>query len=91
MSLSAVCDCGISWSYSLTIFDVSAVGSVKQTCLEKSVTKLCHVTVIILCLFLTVRRVGLQCVIMAVAGHTHLLFKLTFFYTVLDSGAARTT
>ena len=30
LSLSAVCDCGISWSYSLTFFDVSAVDSVKQ-------------------------------------------------------------
>ena len=29
LSLSAVCDCGISWSYSLT-FCVSAVDSVKQ-------------------------------------------------------------
>ena len=30
LSLSAVCGCGISWSYSLTFFDVSAVDSVKQ-------------------------------------------------------------
>ena len=30
LSLSAVCDCGISWSYSLTFFDVSAVDSVNQ-------------------------------------------------------------
>ena len=30
LSLSAVCDCGIFCSISLTIFDVSAVGRVKQ-------------------------------------------------------------
>ena len=30
LSLSAVCDCGISWSYSLICFDISAVDSVKQ-------------------------------------------------------------
>ena len=30
LSLSAVCDCGISWSYSLTFFDVSAIDSVNQ-------------------------------------------------------------
>ena len=31
-----------------------------------------------LCLFLTVLWVGLQCVIVAVPGRTHLLFKITF-------------
>ena len=31
-----------------------------------------------LCLFLTMLCVGLQCVIVAVPGRTHLLFKLTF-------------
>ena len=31
-----------------------------------------------LCLFITVLRVGLQCVIVAFPGHTHLLIKLTF-------------
>ena len=45
LSLSAVCDCGISWSYSLTFFDVSAVDSVKQELSRKSV--------IMPCLFLT--------------------------------------
>ena len=30
LSLSAVCDCGISWSYSLTFLNDSAVESVKQ-------------------------------------------------------------
>ena len=30
LSLSAVCDCGISWSYSLICFDISAVDSVKR-------------------------------------------------------------
>ena len=46
-------------------------------------TKFCHVAVIM--------WVGLQCVIVAVPGRTHLLFKLTFFYTVLENGAAKTT
>ena len=49
LSLSAVCDCGISWSYSLTS-DVSAVDSVKQ----KLSGKLCHESVFMPCLFLTV-------------------------------------
>ena len=31
-----------------------------------------------ICLFLTVLWVALQCVIVAVPGRTHLLFKLTF-------------
>ena len=31
-----------------------------------------------LCPFLALLWVGLQCVILAVPGHTHLLFKLTF-------------
>ena len=46
-----------------------------KTCLEKSVTKLyelCHEAVIMHCLFLTVLWVGLQCVVLAVPGHTHL-------------------
>ena len=30
LSLPAVCDCGISWSYLLTVFYASAVDSVKQ-------------------------------------------------------------
>ena len=34
--------------------------------------------VIMLCLFLTVLCVGLQCVIVAFSGRAHLLFKLTF-------------
>ena len=40
--------------------------------------ELCHEAVVVLCLFLNVLWVGLQCVILAVPGHTHLLFKLTF-------------
>ena len=46
------CDCGISWSYSVTF-----LMSVKQSCLDKSVTKhyeLCHESVIMPCLFLIV-------------------------------------
>ena len=39
LSLSAVCDCGISRSYSLTIFDGFAVGSVKQTLSGKECNK----------------------------------------------------
>ena len=54
-------------------------------------TKLCHVAVIILCLFLTVLWDGLQYVIVAVPGRTHFLNYCNIFYTVLDSGAARTT
>ena len=45
--------------------------------------KLCHEAVIMLCFFLTVMRVGLQCVIVAVPGRTHLLFKLTFSIQIL--------
>ena len=81
LSLSAVCDYCISWSYSLTIFDVFAFGSVKQNLPGKECSKLyelCHEAVIMICLFLFVLWVGLQCVIVAVPGHTHLLFKLTF-------------
>ena len=47
-----------------------------KTCLGKSVTKLwefCHMAVIMLCLFLTVLCVGLQCVIVVFPGRTHLL------------------
>ena len=40
--------------------------------------KLCQEAVIMLCLFLTVLWAGLQCVIVAVPGRTHLLFKITF-------------
>ena len=40
--------------------------------------KLCQDAFILLCLFLTVLWVGLQCVIVTVPGRTHLLFKLTF-------------
>ena len=36
----------------------------------------CHLTVSVLCLFLTVPWVGLQCVIVAFPGHTHLLFHV---------------
>ena len=54
LSLSAVCDCGISWSYLLT-FLMSLLLTVKnKSCLEKSVTKLyelCHELVIMPCLF----------------------------------------
>ena len=32
----------------------------------------------LICLFLTVLWIGLQCVIVAVPGRTHLLFKLAF-------------
>ena len=78
LSLSAVCDCGSSCLYFLTIFDVSIVGSMIQHFLEESVTKLCHEAVAMLCPFFTMLWVGLQCVIVAVPGCTHLLLKLTF-------------
>ena len=52
-----------------------------------------HVTVNILCLFLTVLWVGLQCVIAAFSCHTHLLFVKVFvsscdkiiWYTILQN------
>ena len=62
----------------LLFFDVSAVGSVKQNLSGNECYKLCHESVIMLCLFLAVLWVGLQWVIVAVPGRTHLLFKLTF-------------
>ena len=40
----------------------------------------CLVTVSFLCLLLTVRWVGLGCVIVAFPGHTHLLFKDNIVY-----------
>ena len=61
LSLSAVCDYGISLSCSLNIFDVC--------CWQY------HVAVIMICLFLTVLCVSLQCVIMAVPGRTYLLLN----------------
>ena len=39
-----------------------------------------HVVVVALCLFLTVPWVGLQCVIVAFPGHTHLLFGGNHYY-----------
>ena len=36
----------------------------------------CYVAVSVLCLFLTVMWVGLQCVIVTFPGHTHLLYNL---------------
>ena len=39
LCLSAVCDCGMSWSYSLTFFYVSAVDSVKQKLSRKECGK----------------------------------------------------
>ena len=77
LSLSAVCDCGNSWSYSLTFFDVFAVDSVKQKLSGKKCDK-------------ALRALSRGCyhalplphravwVIVAVPGRTHLLFKLTF-------------
>ena len=49
-------------------------------------TELFHVSVIMLCLFLIVLWIGLQCVIMAVPGRTHVLFKLTFSIQFLKVG-----
>ena len=34
-----------------------------------------HVTVTVLCLFLTMPWVGMQCVIVTFPGHTYLLFR----------------
>ena len=41
-----------------------------------SIVILCNMDVNVLCVFLTVPRVGLQCVIVAFLGHTRLLFVL---------------
>ena len=46
-------------------------------------TKLCHLAVIMLCLFIAMLWVGLQCAIVAIPGRTHLLFKLTFSVQLL--------
>ena len=57
LSLSAVCDCGIYWSYSLTFLMSLLLTVSNKSCLEKNVTKLyelCHEPVIMPCLFLTV-------------------------------------
>ena len=40
LSLSAVCDCGISWSYSLTFLMSLLLTVLNKSCLEKSVTAL---------------------------------------------------
>ena len=37
---------------------------------------LCHLTVSVLCLFLIVLRVGLQCLVVSFSGHIHLLFHV---------------
>ena len=52
--------------------------------------ELCHKAAIMFCLFLIMLWVGLQCVVLAVIGHTHLIFLTNIFYTVLES-AVRTT
>ena len=51
LSLTAVCDCGISWSYSLTFLMSLLLTVLNKSCLEKSVTKiyeLCQESVIML-------------------------------------------
>ena len=40
----------------------------------KTLTSCCHITVRVLCLFLTVLLLGLQCEILAFTGHTNLPF-----------------
>ena len=42
-----------------------------------------HLAVSVLCLFLTVPWVGLQCVIVAFPGHSHLLFTVEKFGNVV--------
>ena len=49
-----------------------------------------HAAVSVICFFLTVPWVGLQCVLVTVPGHTHLLFDKTFTMkpiTILTSDA----
>ena len=72
--LSAVCDWGISWSYSLTIFATILMGKWERA---GSFTLNVFLTVSVLWLFLTVPWVGLHCVIVLFPDHTHLLFCLT--------------
>ena len=44
----------------------------------------CHLTVIVMCLFITVHVlwVGPQCVIVAFANHTHLLFRVILLSSI---------
>ena len=79
LSLSAVCDYFISWSNSLTILNVSVVGSVKQNLSVKS--------------YKALQALSWGCyhalplphrpVILAVPGHIYFLFKLTFSLQIL--------
>ena len=42
MGLSAVCDCGISWSYSLTIFNIKARFNFKTQFVRFALRRLCY-------------------------------------------------
>ena len=46
----------------------------KESWLLSFIVFLCHLAVIVLCLFIKVPWVGLQCVIVAFPDHIHLLF-----------------
>ena len=73
VSWSVVCDCGIYRSYTLA-FCSHLAG--KETAGYFTLRYNCRVAVCVLCLFLEVRRVGLSSVIVAISGHTHLLFAV---------------
>ena len=73
LGLSAVCDCGISGSYSLTIFAI-ILTSKRELVVLLILSFGCLVTVNILWFFLMVPWVGLQCIIVVFPDHTHLHF-----------------
>ena len=86
---SEVCDCGISWSCSLTIFVVLSVLSSFVIVLMRERERAgslpicilsfwCLVAAIVLWLFLKVPWVGRKCVIVVLPDQPHLLFWLNF-------------
>ena len=73
--LSAVCDCGISRSYSLTIFAIILIGKRELVALL-NLSPWC--IVMVEWLFLAVPWGCLQCVIVVFPDHTNLLFLNVF-------------
>ena len=88
--LSAVCDYGSSWSYSLTIFLCLSLFCYTLLCVHSSFAIIlkrkgklvvllllsyrCIVAINVLWLFITVPWVCLQCVIVVFPDHIHLVF-----------------
>ena len=50
----------------------------KESCLLYFNCISCHLTANALCLFLTLPRIGLQCVFVTITGHTHLLHEILY-------------